>query len=177
MLNGVPTVWSIHADGDYFDAEVLFLNEKCIALGWPLIGDLRLLPPKRAAFQERINEIYKPTHGITADRIRGAGTALHRFLTELHVGDLIVCRADNDGQIFVGEITGDYEFDSEVPPRNPDALHRRSVSWYQPKVYYSDIAQKAAAGRQPLRAITDKLTVHEFVKALKRAKQEAGVKS
>ena len=92
MQNGVPTVWSIHADGDYFNAEVLFLNEKCIALGWPLVGDLRLLPAKRAAFQQRVDEIYKPTHGITAERIRSAGGVLHKFLTEIVVGDLMVCR-------------------------------------------------------------------------------------
>jgi predicted Mrr-cat superfamily restriction endonuclease len=174
MQNGVPTVWSIHANGEYFNAEILFLNEKCIALGWPLVGDLRLLPAKRAAFQQRVDEIYKPTHGITAERIRGAGGALHKFLTEIGVGDLMVCRADNDGQILLGEVTGDYEFDTNQPPANADALHRRAVTWHQPKSYFSDIAQKAAAGRQPLRVITDKLTILEFVKALKRAKADVG---
>lgn len=173
MINGVPTVWSIHADGDYFNAEVLFLNEKCIALGWPLVGDLRLLQPKRTAFQQRVDEIYKPTHGITAERIRGAGGALYKFYTEVEVGDVMVCRADNDGQIFIGEVTGAYEFDSNDPPSNADALHRRSVTWHQPKTYFSDIAQKAAAGRQPLRVISDKLTVQEFLKALKRARADA----
>lgn len=170
MQNGVPTVWSIHADGDYFNASILFLNEKCIALGWPLVGDLRLLPAKRAAFQQRVDEIYKPTHGITAERIRSAGGVLYKFLTEIAVGDLMVCRADNDGQIFVGEVTGEYEFDTNEPPANADALHRRAVIWRQPTTYFSDIAQKAAGGRQPLRVISDKLTVQEFVKAHKRAK-------
>ena len=173
MHNGVPSVWGIHADGDYFDAEVLFMNEKCIAIGWPLVGDLRLLPPKRLSIQQRVDEIYKPTHGITAERIRGAGTALHRFANEVEVGDVVVCRADNDGQIFLGEVTGDYEFDGSETPSNPDALHRRSVTWYHPTVYFSDIAQRAAAGRQPLREITDKLTVQEFLKALKRSRNDA----
>ncbi len=170
MQNSVPTVWSIHSEGDYFNASILFFNEKCIAVGWPLVGDLRLLNGKRAAFQQRVDEIYRPTHGITAERIKGAGGTLFKFLMEIAVGDIVVCRADNDGQIFVGEVTGEYHFDTDEPPANSDALHRRSVTWYQPTTYFSDIAQRAAAGRQPLRVITDKLTVQEFVKAFKHAK-------
>ncbi len=173
MLTEVPTVWCIHADGDYFNAEVLFLNEKCMALGWPLIGDLSLLPAKRAAFQSRIDEIYKPTHGITADRIRTAGGALFRFYTEIKPGDIVVCRADNDGQIFIGEVTSGYIYVADEDITNPDARHKRSVTWFQPKTYFSDIAQKAAASRIPLRTISDKLTVQEFLKALKRAKAGA----
>ena len=162
----------MYAEGERFDADVLFMNHRCIALGWPLIGDLTQLPTTREAFKHRLSDLYKPFGNLTDDRIRSGSGALYKFLVEIEVGDVVVYRSTYDEQLFIGEVTGEYEFDVEEQPAYPDARHRRGVSWYQPRGYFSDSAQKAASVRQSLRQITDKATVQEFLKALKNAKAE-----
>ena len=55
-------LWGIHA-GRTGDADELFLKNSCVALGWPKMGDLRLLAADRDAFKARLLEVYpkKPT--------------------------------------------------------------------------------------------------------------------
>jgi hypothetical protein len=170
MPDRLPTIWSVFAEGEHFDSDVLFMNQKCIALGWPLAGDLSKLPATREAFKRHLSDIYKPYGNLTDDRIRSGSGALYKFLCEINVGDVVVYRSTYDEQLFIGEITGEYEFDAQEELAHPNARHRRAVTWYQPRGYFSDIAQKAASVRQSLRQITDKATVQEFLKALKKAK-------
>lgn len=174
MLNGLPTVRGIYVGGEYFEGDVVFMNDRCIALGWPLVGDLRDIPVTREAFKRHLTEKYKPFGNVSPDRMRSAGGTLYKFFVEIQIGDIMIYHSTYDEQIFIGEVTGEYEYvyDPQNTATNPDARHRRAVTWYQPKVYFSDIARKAASSGQSLWQITDKATVQEFLKALKRAKAD-----
>jgi len=50
-------IWGIHA-GRTGDADMLFLKQNCIALGWDAMGDLSVLPADREAFKQRYVQAY-----------------------------------------------------------------------------------------------------------------------
>lgn len=48
-------IWGIHA-GRTGDADFLFLNKQCVAIGWAKMGDLSVLPATREAFKLRYSQ-------------------------------------------------------------------------------------------------------------------------
>jgi restriction system protein len=116
------TVWGIHA-GKFSEADGVFLEQKRIALGWEEMGDLRLLPPERDAFKQKVVETYpkeKPgSWPISAGQ-------LFRFTHEMKSGDLIVYPSKKDRKMHIGEITGEYEYSPVISNSYP---HQRVVKW------------------------------------------------
>jgi len=104
------------------EADSLFLDHNCVALGWG-IGDLSQIPPSRDAFKRAFAATYPNANprsvGINAGQI-------YRFVHELAVGDLVVYPSKKDRQIHVGRVTGQYEYNTRV---NPEYSDRRSVEW------------------------------------------------
>lgn len=116
------TVWGIHA-GQTSEADTLFLKDKCIALGWSEIADLKQIAPNREAFKKVVKETYpnaKP--GVWPNN---AGM-LFRFLYELKIGDIVVYPSKTDKKIHIGEVIGEYQYQ---PVERDGYVHQRSVNW------------------------------------------------
>jgi hypothetical protein len=63
------SIWGIHG-GKTGDADSLFLNRNCIALGWAKLGDFSIIRPPRTVAKCQISSAPRPA------RSRPAGTPL-----------------------------------------------------------------------------------------------------
>ncbi len=116
------TIWGIHA-GKTGDAQSLFLDHSCIAIGWPDMGDLSALKPNRDAFKARYAQVYPAK---SAGHVAVAAGQLFRFLQEIKVGDLVVFPAKLDRTIRIGRVTGPYAHKPDASPPYPNS---RPVEW------------------------------------------------
>jgi restriction system protein len=116
------TLWGIHG-GKTGDAEALFLKKNRIALGFTGIGDLSNLPANRDAFKERVRERF-PNH--KPGRVPITAGQLYRFIHELQIGDWIIFPSKRDKQVYIGEVTGQYQFNETL---EPGYRHHREIKW------------------------------------------------
>ena len=122
MATEVPTVWGIHA-GRSGDADALFLRNDRVAIGWPAMGDLRLLPPNREAFKTRLQDTYPNTKPGAIPPVAGL---LFRFVHEMKPGDVVIYPSKVDHLIHLGLIKGEYE---HAPRVSQDYPNHRAVDW------------------------------------------------
>jgi restriction system protein len=115
-------IWGIHA-GRTGDADVLFLKQNCIALGWDAMGDLSELPPDREAFKQRYVQAYPDAKKGGIATVSGVP---FRFLHEMKQGDLVAYPSKQDKQIHIGRIVGEYRYE---PAGEKGYPHRRKVKW------------------------------------------------
>lgn len=132
MTENDVTIWGIHA-GRTGDADTLFLKKKCVALGWPEMGDLGMLPSTRDAFKQKAGEVYqdwKPGHIINS------ASQLYRFVREIKEGDIVLYPSKRDRQIHIGHIRGPYKYNPSVDTAYPN---QREVSWtkFVPRTYFT----------------------------------------
>jgi len=116
------TVWGIHG-GRTGDADSLFLNQNCVALGWHEMGDLSSLAPDREVFKAKARAAYPAWN---EPRIINSASQLFRFLHEMKVGDLVCYPSKADRNIHIGRITGPYRYDLTLVAGYPN---RRPTIW------------------------------------------------
>ncbi len=118
------TVWGIHA-GAMGEVDKIFLNKNnpSIAIGWPEMGDLSLIKKDREDFKEKLKKDYPDTK---KGAIPTSAGMLYRFIHEIKQGDIIIYPSKQDRKIHIGEINGDYAFNSSYDKEHP---HLRSVKW------------------------------------------------
>jgi restriction system protein len=115
-------MWGIHG-GRTGDADTLFLKHKCIALGWPSVGDLSRRAATREAFKAALTTGYpdKPSGAVPVE----AGQ-LFRFVHEARIDDLVVYPSRVDRHVHIARIIGKYKYD---PKRDAAYPHQREVDW------------------------------------------------
>lgn len=116
------TMWGIHA-GRTGDAHSLFLSRNLVALGWHEMRDVGVLVAAREAFKERVSSI-RPDW--SPGKVANAAGQLYRFVHEMEVGDLVVYPSKLDRQIHIGEVTGKYEYRTDLESSYPNV---RKVKW------------------------------------------------
>jgi restriction system protein len=124
MKNKDITVWGIHA-GRVSEASSLFLRSNIVAIGWDNLGDLSTLKPNRDAFKAKVAEGY-PDRKPAA--IANTAGQLFRFVHEIKLGDLVAFPNKVDRKIYIGEITGDYVYESNSK-KSLGYSNQRSVKW------------------------------------------------
>jgi restriction system protein len=113
-------IWGIRA-GKNGEAHNLFVSEFVIALSDAELGNLAKLPKSREDFYK----VYRKKHpDETRTGSAGIGGKFFRFIYEIRVGDLIVYPALSDKMIYVGSVSGEYNFEKTSP-----FPHQRSVAW------------------------------------------------
>lgn len=114
--------WGIHA-GRTGDADTLFLETNCIAIGWARMGNLSGIKADRESFKSKVAEVfteYKPA------AVPGNAGQLFRFVHEMKPGDWVVYPSKRDRMIHIGQIVGAYQYDITHTSSYPN---RRSVKW------------------------------------------------
>ncbi len=126
------TMWGIHG-GKTGDADNLFLKHNVIALGWVEMGDMSKLAADREAFKAKIQEAQP---GRKPGYYPNAGGQLFRFVNEAKVGDLVIYPSKRDRHVHIGEIAGQYKYDTNHEPAYP---HHRLVKWLKsfPRTQFS----------------------------------------
>jgi restriction system protein len=119
------TVWGIHA-GEEGQASLLFFNKNVIAIGWKELGNLGNINPDIDTFKTKISEIYPNKKSGSLSRY---GNMLYRFVYEMRIDDLVVFPSQTDRLIYIGRITGQYQYSPEL---DEDYCNTRAVVWNKP---------------------------------------------
>nr|MDO8115167.1 restriction endonuclease [Candidatus Sigynarchaeota archaeon] len=125
------TVWGIRA-GRRGEANSLFLEKNCVALGWSKIEAMSSFTTHQV-MKERIKIVYPDTKQGAIPVYAGM---FHRFVFEIKEGDIIVYPSKVDGQIHLGRIAGPYIYD---PIKDSNFPHIRDVKWIQavPRTHFT----------------------------------------
>mgnify|MGYP003766494161 FL=1 len=113
--------WMVRAERNGRLYEV-FRDRKVIAVGWHQIGDLTNLRSREAILakvREQWPELSRQSAAMAAGQI-------HRFRTEMKVGDTVVTYDPGRRVYLVGRITGEYEYDPTIDEEDPNI---RRVEW------------------------------------------------
>ncbi|MEA0738321.1 restriction endonuclease [Xanthomonas campestris pv. campestris] len=116
------TVWGIHA-GRTGDADLLFLRQNFIAIGWHAMGDLSTLAAEREAFKQCYVQAYPDAKKGGIATVAGVP---YRFLHEMKIGDLVAYPSKQDKHIHIGRVEGEYRYEPSGENSYP---HRRKVEW------------------------------------------------
>jgi restriction system protein len=116
------TIWGIHG-GRTGDADSLFLNKNCVALGWHEMGDLGKLPADREAFKAKVATTFPR---IKPAAIPNNAGQLFRFVHEMKTGDLVAYPSKADRQIHIGRVTAPYQYAPQLESSYPNL---RPVTW------------------------------------------------
>lgn len=156
------TLWGIHG-GKTGDADTLFLKKDRIGLGWVTAGDIGKWKPNRDSYKSKVAEAYPDK---TAMGVANSAGQLYRFAHELAVGDLVVYPSMRDRQIYIGEVTGGYEYRPDLEPGYPQT---RTVKWLKhvPRTSFSQGALYEAGTAMSFFQI--KTYADEFIAALEGA--------
>lgn len=125
-------MWGIHG-GRFGDADTLFLQGGCVALGWPTAGDLSKLPANREGFKNRVAEVFP---NMKQGAVPVNAGMLYRFMHEAKVGDIVVYPSKRDRHIHICQIKGDYEYSPKEEIAYPN---HRKVKWLKdlPRTHFS----------------------------------------
>ena len=110
-------VWGIHTLDD-----LLFLNKSVIAIGWERMGDLSAIPADREAFKKKYMEVYPDAKKQSMATCAGM---LYKFVYEIKIGDYVVFPSKYNREINIGEVTGDYVYDTS----HNHYVQTRKVRW------------------------------------------------
>jgi restriction system protein len=122
MSTNEATIWGIHG-GQSGDADSLFLQKSCVAIGWQKMGDIGKLKPSREAFKAKVEEVFSPEKPGVVPNWAGQ---MFRFVHEMKEGDIVVYPSKRDRHIHIGQVTGSYRYD---PKQEAGYPHVRSVKW------------------------------------------------
>jgi restriction system protein len=129
-------MWGIHG-GRTGNADTLFLQGGCVALGWHLMGDLGKLPANLESFKNRVAEAYPDLkHGA----VPVCAGQLLRFVHKAKSGDIVVYPSKSDRHIHIGRIEGDYEYN---PKQEASYPNHRKVKWLKKDLARTDFSQGA----------------------------------
>jgi restriction system protein len=113
--------WVVRA-GIRGEADSYFMEKELIVLSDPGIGDLTRIEPNRQSFYSAYKSI-RPNQNRPG--IAGVGGKFFRFIHEMTIGDVTIYPSLESQEVFVGKITGQYQFVSE----DECFPHRRTVRW------------------------------------------------
>lgn len=117
-MNKNIVVWGIHNTNN----ENLLLQDKVIAIGWREMGDLSLIEGNRESYYKAYDKVYP---NKSKQSIAGSASQLFRFVNEAKVGDYIVYPTKFNRMINIGQIEGEYYFDSN----ELEYKQKRKVKW------------------------------------------------
>jgi restriction system protein len=115
------TIWGIHA-GSEGEADILFIKNKVIAIGWRRVGDLTQYKD-REAYKNKLQETYKD---MLAGAYPNTAGIFYRFVYEMKIGDLVIYPSKRSKQIYIGEVTSEYNY---RPDSHEEFVHQRNVQW------------------------------------------------
>jgi len=122
MDENIRFFWCVRG-GEAGQADSIFLRDEYLAIGWPEVGDLSLLPRDRGAFKAAVARAYPL---IKPGAIPVFAGILYRFAHEMQPGELVIYPSKIDYQFHIGRIEGPYAFQ---PRRSVDYPNVRKVAW------------------------------------------------
>lgn len=116
------SLWLIRA-GAHGEFESKFIADQKVYVTWDTLNLDLGAQPSREALQERLAAHYNES---LVPRLRNWTSQLWPFAHTMKKGDWIVLPSKTQQTIYIGEITGDYQFD---PKAEAPCWHWRTVKW------------------------------------------------
>lgn len=129
----MTTLWGIHNDQPALD----LVQGKFISIGWEEMGDLRAIDHDRETLKLRLAATY-PTAKPGAIPV-WAGV-LHRFISEMKIGDFVVSPNKADRTLSIGRVSSDFYVDESSIELH---ANRRRVDWLRVGVPRADFSPSA----------------------------------
>src|ERR1035441_2440776 len=151
-MNANKNMWMVRSDGgDLFEE---FKSKNVVAIGWNDIGDL-----SNVTSLEKIKELYRRESPEEKDgKVNASCGMICRFKDEFQKGDYVVNYNPGTRKYLVGEVTGDYAFNTELLEYH----HIRSVRWHEKEVDRDALSPSA---RKNLGALSTIFVVNEDAQA------------
>jgi len=113
-------MWMVRAgdSGQFFS---LFKDKNIVSIGWNKVGDLSTVDSP-AEIKRRVNDNYSDW---TPGHISSTAGQLRRFRFEISIGDKVVSYNPEKGVYIVGEVIGDYDYNSSLYEHH----HVRRIKW------------------------------------------------
>ncbi|QDU82613.1 5-methylcytosine-specific restriction enzyme B [Polystyrenella longa] len=91
-----------------------------VAIGWPELGDLSWLEPKKETRERLLNELQKAFPDKSERSIKISSSQIRKFILQMSEGDLVVA-ADGQQVLGIGKVTGGYQYQPglEFPNQRP----------------------------------------------------------
>ena len=141
-------MWMVRSEGgDLFEE---FKNKNVVALGWNDMGDL-----SKVTSLDELKELYRRQEAEEDEKegkVNASCGMLRRFKDEIHKGDYVVTYNPETRKYLVGEVTGEYAFNTKLLEYH----HTHSVRWHEKEV---DRDALSASTRKSLGAISTIFTV------------------
>jgi 5-methylcytosine-specific restriction protein B len=100
----------------------LMRDGKCVAVGWPALGDLSSLDKSKQS-REKLQQLLAEKHPSTPQALGRARSQIFNFVLAIEKGDIVLA-SDGVTVLGIGRVTGPYSYDG-----NSDFPHRRPVQW------------------------------------------------
>ena len=125
------TVWGLHM-GKHVGMRPV--EQSYVAIGWKEMGDLRGYSNKDA-YKSKLQSLNLYRQGA----IPVYCGLFIRYVQEMKSGDIVVYPSKYDRRIYIGELTGELEYQADDPDEYPN---KRSVRWIKdfPRDYFSQHA-------------------------------------
>ena len=121
-----PTVWGVHM-GMHVGTEPIEKNY--IGIGWSELGDLSQIAADREAFKIALHAV-QPNSSMPSIRTQVA--TIYRFIHVVQVGDYVVYPCKSDRLVYIGRVTGEYEYERVTSDEEDAYINRRPVQWLTP---------------------------------------------
>ena len=119
MMN--KPIWLVRA-GRTGHQENAALEHNVVAIGWEELGDLSKIREK-----DELIELYESNYSeLKARAISHKANQIWRFAKEIQIGDYVVLPLKTEPVIAIGQVTGEYEFDTTIAE---EVRHIRRVKW------------------------------------------------
>ncbi|MDR2461517.1 MAG: hypothetical protein LBE38_12205 [Deltaproteobacteria bacterium] len=148
-------LWVIRPEPNFINRMKDFLENEMVAIGWPAVGDLGG-GLTRQQLAERLCDTYEHYLKEQKSDLAVAAGILDRFVNQVKIGDLFL--VPDAGNVYIGEVTGDYTFHPELNSDSPEAgyPHWRKVKYFKDGKPFTTIKSLPLGVR---RAIDCRLTV------------------
>jgi restriction system protein len=117
-------MWMVRAgEGGYLFEE--FKDKNVVAIGWNDVGDL-----SKVTSLDALKELYRREEAEEEEKegkINASCGMLRRFKDEIHKGDYVVTYNPESRQYLIGEVTGEYAFNTKLL----QYYHTHSVRWHE----------------------------------------------
>ncbi|MDR1486609.1 MAG: hypothetical protein LBT62_01245 [Deltaproteobacteria bacterium] len=158
-------IWVIRPEPNFTDRLDAFLNEGIVAIGWPAVGDLGGCL-ERMELTKRLINTYDHYKGDQKSELPVAAGILDRFVNKIAQGDVILVPHDN--KIYLAEVTGPYEFHSELSGDSPEAgyPHWHKVKYLNEGKPFCDVSELPLGVRRSVDCRLTVFSIHSAANAM-----------
>jgi len=114
-------IWLVRAGRTGHQEEVA-IDNNLVAIGWEELGDISSVADKESLLS-LYNQIYP---GEKPRAVSNKANQIWRFAKEIKIGDYVVLPLKTEPVIAIGQVTGEYEFNSTI---SDEVRHIRRVKW------------------------------------------------